>query len=273
MEVLALLLLGVGGVPLSMYANSWIANRRFAAVWRGHRVLLQQHRGRTKLWVDHQLEADFPYIPFQNRLRQEWSHPALGETEIVIRRLSDEMVFVLQIGDEMVPLMEVSSMEKDTREDPWAVLLPGQQSKLRDPRWLAVCQLLQLIRQAPSVREEVLEAANLLQVSLRKHFEALRRLSSSEEVLEPALGMEEVKQRVEEKLAAGLAAAQQLHLAVVSLESHQDDGGALEQVNTTLERLQVETEVEQLLSQERGKSISDKKSQKAKALASLSDRQ
>ena len=120
--------------------------------------------------------------------------------------------------------------------------------KLGDPRWIAACKLLQLVRQSPTADQEIREVANVLQQELRRNFEMRVRLSEDDfSVLGDATKLNELKNKLEEKILQGLDAVKSLHMVTISLEAHADESLEMQKVNSIIRSLQAEEEVEKFM--------------------------
>ena len=121
---------------------------------------------------------------------------------------------------------------------------PVDFEQLGDPRWIAACKLLQLIRQSKMANKEIRETANTLQLQLRKNFEIRRRISEEDVSLLGCIeDLNQIKAKIEERIQQGLEAVKSLHMVTISLEAHADEKSELERVYQTIQYLQAEDEV------------------------------
>lgn len=268
--VISLSILGIVGFVM---ANVWYSHRQWVAVWRGHKVLVRMHHAKIFVELDQQPIFEQPYGFIKTKYQQEWTHPALGATMIHLQKVvegSDGEGLRLRIGEELIPLIEVErkwygGLEDGAADTYWEKLIPAQVESLGDPRWVAACKILDLVRQSTMATQAVREAANILQVELRKRFEQRRRLAEeSLEVVDAETDTAALQQQLEANILHALEAVKSLHMAVVSIEAQADERSEMQKVETIIESLQAVQEVGHLLEQPVSDTIELSKKQKSK---------
>ena len=252
----------------------YLSHRQWISVWRGHRIRIRLHHFKVFLDID-----DVPvFCESQSFIRRqhqtEWEHPALGKKDVVITKVhrgQDGLSLNLEIGDEIVPLFELPSnwyghVNLETEAASWKKLMPVDFEQLGDPRWIAACKILQLVRQSQMANKEIREAANILQQELRSNFETRRRLADEDlSILGNVDLCNDIKDKVEAKILQGLEAVKSLHMATISLEAHADETEEMKKVYDTIQSLQVQEEIASFMQK-----VSKNKPQKAaKALKKL----
>ena len=255
MEWLVVLLLVMGVFPL-VGLLVYISHEQWVAVWRGHRIRLRLHQSRVFFEVDGELIFEAKQGFIKDTYETEWEHPALGKTNVLIKKRlkgQDGINLQLQIGEEIIPLFEIphkwhGSVNLDEVDAYWDKLQPVEFEQLGDPRWIAACKLLQLVRQSQMADQDIREAANILQQELRKSFLTRRRLSEDElSILGDAQKLHELKEKLEEKITQGLEAVKSLHMVTISLEAHADESSEMHKVHQIIETLHAEEEVEKFM--------------------------
>jgi hypothetical protein len=243
-------------------AQIWFGQREWVARWRGHRVLIFYRHNRIILEIDGVPVLDQARTILRTTQTQTWTHPALGDTEILLSRIvvgsHGEYTRGLQIGDEIVPLVEVprhwqgarilaglKTIHAEDREELFGKISHGEIEELGDPRWIAACRILDAVRQSNATTDEVRETTNLLQVELRKSFEARRRLADEtiSEIGQNSEDFAAIQERLEHNILDALEAVKSLHMAVISIEAHADETAEMQRVRDIIEHLQAEEEV------------------------------
>ena len=261
--VIALILGAFSFAGTCIYAS----HRQWIAVWRGHRIRIRLQHYKVFLEID-----DTPiFSESQSLIRKkhetEWEHPALGTTNIQIQKVvlgQDGLNLNLQIGEEIVPLFELprhwyGQVNLSEEDEVWKKLMPVDFEQLGDPRWIAACKILQLIRQSQMADEKIREAANLLQQELRRNFETRLRLAEEDfSLLGDPNTLNELKEKLEQKILQGLEAVKSLHMVTISLEAHADESNEMNKVHQIISSLQAEEEIEKFVHE-----ISSKKKKKA----------
>ena len=234
-----------------------LSHREWISVWRGHRIKIKFHHFKIFVEVD-----GVPIFEERQGLARrvhetEWAHPALGKKNLKITKIpqgQDGLTLNLEIGDEIVPLFEIprtwyGHAITDNLEEYWKKLMPIDFEQLGDPRWIAACKILQLVRQSQMANPSIREAANTLQQQLRKNFETRVRLAEEDfSVLGEVEDLNALKSKIEERILQGLEAVKSLHMVTISLEAHADESEEMDKVNRVIGFLEAEDESEQLLS-------------------------
>ena len=247
-------------------------------MWRGHRISVHHSRGQVVVEVDGQTAMTQTRLPLRKTYSETWSHAALGETTLQLSKLliggQGEFTMSMIIGAERVPLVEVERKWAGRRaliglrtsipgasEHYWASMSHTAVEPLGDDRWLAACRLLELTRQSSALTADMREAANSLQATLRRSFEA--RLRLGDEALD-ILGTSDadevgaVQQALEGRIIAALEAVKSLHMAVISIESKADETQELDRVLHTLDELRADDEVEQFMKRQAARQASQR---------------
>ena len=249
--IVLILTLAAGIYGLEFYSST----RTWVAFWRGHRVVIRFHKGKQIFELDgNQVFSRTRNLqPFgEQKYKEPWTHPALGETEITVTRKvvgnQGEYTLNLEIGDELVPLTELKNFlgrVQQDQEEIFTKLTHGAIEPLGDPRWVAACTILNSVRQSSAVNDEVREAANVLQGEMRSCFESRQRLKEDDLGLLGAneTRVAEIQARLEAKIERSLEAVKSIHMATISLEAHADESAEMSRVQETIDFLNVEDEV------------------------------
>ena len=254
------------GAICSVGTLAYISHRQWISVWRGHRIRIRLHQLKIIVEIDDEPVLVESQGIIHRPYHTEWNHPALGKKIITVKRTQkgQEGVNVsLEIGDEIIPLFELpvnwlQQVQLEKEESYWEKLTPVDFEQLGDPRWIAACKLLQLIRQSKMANKEIRETANTLQLQLRKNFETRRRISEEDVSLLGCIeDLNQIKAKIEERIQQGLEAVKSLHMVTISLEAHADEKSELERVYQTIQYLQAEDEVAAFVAAP----LSDKKKQ------------
>ena len=230
----------------------YISNRQWISVWRGHRIRIRLQHFKIAVEID-----DVPVLMesqsvFNKTHQTKWNHPALGTKMIRVEKIHkgrDGLSLKFEIGDEIIPLFELPTNtlhQAQTKEEEsyWNKLMPVDFEQLGDPRWIAACKILQLIRQSKMADGEIRETANILQQQLRSNFEMRRRLSEEDvSLLGNSEDLNQIKTKIEDKILQGLEAVKSLHMVTISLEAHADEKDEMEKVYQTNQYLKAEDEV------------------------------
>ena len=236
----------------------YLSHRQWISVWRGHRIRIRLHHFKVFLEIDDEPIFSESQSFIRKTHQTEWEHPALGKKEVKITKIQrgqDGLALNLEIGDEIVPLYELSSnllSQFDPEEEAasWKKLMPVDFESLGDPRWIAACKLLQLVRQSQMANKEIRDAANILQKELRGNFETRRRLAEEDmSLLGDVEAFHDIKHKIEEKILQGLEAVKSLHMATISLEAHADEKDEMKRVYETIQALQAEEEIATFMQQ------------------------
>ena len=235
------------------WAISYYSHRHWVTIWRGHRIRIRLRHQKVFFEVDDELVFQCPQ-GLKRTYETEWEHAALGKTTVLIKKLikgQDGVHLHLEIGDEIIPLFEIPQTwygKLDDAEPYWKKLQPVAFEQLGDPRWIAACKLLQLVRRSPTADQNIREVANILQQELRTNFEMRVRLSEADfSVLGDATTLDELRNKLEEKILQGLDAVKSLHMVTISLEAHADESQEMQKVNSIIRSLQAEEEVERFM--------------------------
>lgn len=245
------------GLMVAAFGFAWLisyySHRHWVAVWRGHQIRIRLNHQTVFFEVDDQLVCQWSE-GLKRSFETEWEHPALGNTNVLIKKLikgQDGVHLHLEIGSEIIPLFEIPRSWQGKLHDTdayWKKLQPVEFESLGDPRWIAACKLLQLVRQSPAVDQDIREAANILQQELRKSFETKIRLSEEAVLmLGDAQKLEELRDTIEEKITQGLEAVKSLHMVTISLEAHADESAEMHKVHQIIKTLHAEEEVERFI--------------------------
>lgn len=230
----------------------YISHRQWISVWRGHRIRIRLHQFKIIVEIDDEPVLAESQGFFHRTHQQEWTHPALGTKTITVKKIQkgqEGLNVSLEIGDEIIPLFELPvnwlhQVQLEEEESYWNKLTPVDFEQLGDPRWIAACKLLQLIRQSQMANKEIRDTANTLQLQLRKNFETRRRISEEDVSLLGSIeDLNQIKTKIEDKIQQGLEAVKSLHMVTISLEAHADEKNELERVYKTIRYLQAEDEV------------------------------
>ena len=245
----------------------WFSDRQWVGMWRGHRVSVHHVQGRVVVELDGESALSQVRLPLRWTHSEDWSHPALGHATVSLSKLmiggNGEFTVSLAIGDERVPLVEVErqwlgvrallglrTTRPEAREQYWASLTHTAVEPLGDDRWVAACRLLDLTRQSQALTPDIRDAANNLQATLRRSFEARQRLGDEALDVLGAADADEVRAMqgvLEERIVSALEAVKSLHMAVISIESQADETRELGRVQSTLDALRADDEVERFM--------------------------
>lgn len=239
-------------------ADMWFSHRQWVAIWRGHRIRVRMHRAKIFVELDDKEIFVQKNGLVKKNYEQEWEHPALGSTNILIEKVtkgSDGIDLNMCIGDEIIPLTEIKrtwygKINPQDAQTYWERLLPAQIESLGDPRWIAASKILNLVRQSSASTDIVRQNANTLQKELRRCFETKQRLGTEDlSLLGSDERLEKVQNKIEENIEQALEAVKSLHMAVVSIEAHADEKQEMRRVQTFIEHIQAQEEIDVALSQ------------------------
>ena len=264
LSVIALIIAAFSFAGTLMY----LSHRQWISVWRGHQIRIRFHQFKVFLEIDGVPVFSESRHLIRNTHETEWEHPGLGKTKIKIVKIpqgQDGLSLHLEIGEEIVPLFEIprtwyGHAKIEEADNFWKKLMPVDFEQLGDPRWIAACKILQLVRQSKMTNKEIRETANILQQQLRKNFETRLRLAEEDfSVLGDPETLHELREKLEDKILQGLEAVKSLHMVTISLEAHADESEEMSRVHQTIRSLQAEEEIEKIVNQ-----LTDKKKHQKK---------